>query len=100
MALNPPGFLYISRGEAAYYVPEYAHRQHPQDGFVNGYSLFALQEDKAEVYQHLMIKEDYHKLMRWTETDRVLLNKVNYMKDFIHSISPSMNEEYFRKIHG
>lgn len=100
MALNPPGFLYISSGKAAYYVPEYAHKQHPQDGFVNGYSLFGLEEDKAEVYQYLMIKGDYNKLIKWTETDNVLLNKVNYMKNFIRSISPSMNEEYFQKTHS
>lgn len=99
MVMNPEGFAYGKGGSSAYNSDEYVAKEHPYEGFVSAYATYGLEEDKAEVYSYLFSTESYQFLIDWIKTDRVLLKKVNYLKSFISSIVPEMDEAYYSKIH-
>lgn len=103
LAFNPQGFKYVGSGDDAYQSDEAADKaneEHPQSGFVTGYAMFAIEEDRAETFSWLMTTPYYKKVMEWVKGDTLLAKKVNYMKAFIRKMSPSMNDAYFKKIHG
>jgi hypothetical protein len=82
-AFNTEGFNYgkggkFERGENAFPFT------HPQTGFINIYSMSALEEDKAEIYAALFTDGEKEKLEKWIkEGDTVLENKVRYLTDFL-----------------
>lgn len=103
LSFNPQGFKYVGSGDEAYKSDEAADKaneEHPQNGFVTGYAMFAIEEDRAETFSWLMTTTYYEKVMEWVKDDPLLAKKVNYMKAFIRKMSPSMNDAYFQKIHG
>ena len=71
---------------------------HPQKGFINLYSMSALEEDKAEVYACLLVKGERQKLSEWIKDDGVLRNKVNYLKEFFFKCCEEMNFEYWTEL--
>ena len=70
---------------------------HPKKGFVSDYSLSALEEDKAEVFSTLFIKENYTKIIAWKTEDKILNKKVNHIKSFLKGIDRKFNDEYWLK---
>lgn len=99
---NIPSFSYGDGGASAYHDENYAHVENPDmniRGFVDLYSTYGLEEDKAQVYSYIMTTSTYKKLMKWVENDEILSDKVSYMKRFLKKHSPEMNDEYFFKIH-
>lgn len=66
---------YGSGGSTMYSDPEYAHTEHPEVGFVNGYATSAVEEDMAEVYAQLMTNPE--KLQQLAARDSVVSCKVN-----------------------
>ena len=71
---------------------------HPDKGFVNLYSKSAPEEDKAEVYAGLFIKEEYSKIVQWMRNDSILENKVKYMKSFLKSQDDEFHKSYWSKL--
>lgn len=99
LALNPSGFTYNPRGGvAAYHEDGFSNDAHPEAGFVNRYAMYAIEEDKAEVYAYLMTREYYHDLRNWIKTDDKLAQKVQLYKDFMKRVSPEMDDDYFSAI--
>lgn len=95
---NDPSFKYGSGGVNAYKDPNYANIEHPQTGFITGYATSAIEEDKAETYAYLFVKESYSKLQTWLSADSILLNKVNYLKKFIFDHNSLMDNSYFQRV--
>ena len=100
LAFNDSTFKYGNGGRDAYKDPTYANTEHPRVGFVTGYATSALEEDKAETYAFLFVKEGYASLQKWEPEDQILTKKVNYLKKFILSRVPEMNDAYFQKINN
>ena len=95
VALNDPGFSYGKEGwdPVKGWSPG-VHPFHPRQGFVTAYAMFTEQEDQAETYASMFVKEDYTELVGWMATDAILKSKVEYMRQFIASIDPTMNLPY------
>jgi hypothetical protein len=85
-SFNNPKFQYGMGGAYARGSDQYPIT-HPLDGFMNLYSISGLEEDKAEVYAFLFVKEEYEKVKEWLDKDVILSKKVNYMKEFITKIN-------------
>jgi len=90
VALNDPAFSYSKEAWLRPRVDPF----HPQLGFVTAYAMFSEQEDQAETYASMFVKEDYTEMLGWMASDSILKNKVEYMRKFIVSIDPTMNLPY------
>ncbi len=98
-AFNEKGFQYKAGGYLAYEDGEYQHKNHPKKGFLDTYSMYGLEEDKAQVYAYLMTTEYHEMFIEWIKTDSILKNKMEYMKSFIKEKCLDMDNNYFEKIH-
>lgn len=96
--LNDGAFRY---GEGGKYMrdPGQSWKEHPVQGFVNGYATSALEEDKAEVFAYLFTTVEFAKIRDWIRNDRILQNKYHYMIRFLNSKSSIIDESYFIKMH-
>jgi hypothetical protein len=65
-------------------------------GFVSAYSMSSVQEDKAEIFAHLM--EDPAALMKLAEADPIIHAKVQRMKQLVRQASPKMDNKFFEKL--
>ena len=59
----------------------YYEINNPSPGFINLYSKSGLEEDKAEIFAILFVKEEYKKISKWLKKDKYLNKKVEYMKN-------------------
>ncbi len=53
---NAAIFKYGNGGASMYSKPDYAHKSHPEYGFIDGYATSAVEEDKAEVFAWYMME--------------------------------------------
>jgi Putative zinc-binding metallo-peptidase len=65
-------------------------------GFVSAYCMSSVQEDKAEVFAHLM--EDPAALAQLAEKDPVIRAKVDRMKQMVRQANAKMDRKYFEKL--
>lgn len=93
-ALNPPGTEYSSVLEMAESNPRYALEEHPKTGFVTGYCLADVYQDKAETFSYLTIPSYYARAAAWMRNDGFLQAKFDFLKTGLRRISPTMSE-YF-----
>jgi hypothetical protein len=95
--LNPAGFRYGPGG--AEYRDVYSFVYFPYEdipGFLNEYSTYGVEEDKAEVFAALILERDY---VEWRlKTDPVIRDKVEFMKDLLLHFSCDMGEEFWRSL--
>ena len=82
---NIEGFKYGKGGSKARGSDQYS-LSHPHKGFINKYSMSGLEEDKAEIYAILYVKEELKILEKLSRKDKILHKKMNYMKEFIKKI--------------
>jgi hypothetical protein len=79
---NDPSFQYGSGGinsrESSVQVVN-----HPREGFISGYAMSGLEEDKAELFATLMTTEEEDMIRKWAETDEILKNKIALLTDFL-----------------
>lgn len=66
--------LYGNGGGSMYGDPEFSHKEHPEEGFVNGYATSAIEEDMAELYARLMT--DPEALQELANKDPIIACKV------------------------
>ena len=94
-ALNAPGFQYGTGGKNARGSSMYP-LTHPEDGFINLYSMSGLEEDKAELYATFFIPEEASKVNGWASEDRILKKKVDFMKTFLQEKgAPEFNDAFW-----
>jgi hypothetical protein len=98
--LNEKGFAYGAGGENAYGRGDVWSFVHPKPGFVNLYSTYGLEEDKAEVWAVLFVPENWKIVRTYLEGDPILRAKVSYMREFGRSKSQSMDDKFWRAVSG
>lgn len=74
LSCNTKPNVYKQGGAAMQNNPDYAHAEHPEPGFVNGYSTSAIEEDRAEVYALLLTNPA--KLQNMAKNDASLQCKI------------------------
>jgi len=87
-SLNAPGFHYCS-GRSHFVKP----CQTP--GFLTNYSITAVEEDKAEVFSHLIV--EYNKVQLRCQKDPILKRKVERMKQLLQQFCPDFNNDFWQK---
>ncbi|MGB0840367.1 MAG: hypothetical protein ACPGXL_09515, partial [Chitinophagales bacterium] len=70
----------------------------PSKGYLNLYSISALEEDKAEVYATLFVATERAKLMEWRKTDRTLRRKARYMQRSVRKIYYHRKEKEWKEV--
>jgi hypothetical protein len=100
-ALNAPGSSYTQTGALAMIRdnPDYVSEEHPKRGFLNGYSLADIYQDKAEVFSWLFITPYYRKARGWMERDTYLRAKFDFMIRALNAMDPMLTEGYFENLH-
>lgn len=95
-ALNPANFKYGRGGASAQEMRETSVLTTRYPGFLNHYSTTAVEEDKAEVFAHLIVDAAY--LEERIKTDVVLRAKVQRMKELMAQFCPDMNEAFWQSV--
>lgn len=83
---NKKSFNYNDK-ESHVYIRNTSHQiNRGQKGFITPYSMTSIKEDKAEIFACLMIESQRKILYIWMENDRILKNKVYYLKNYVSKI--------------
>lgn len=85
---NSADFVYGGGAVEGYKNIDYSISKHPRQGFLNGYSTFGIEEDKAEIFANIMTEDDY--MYGLTTSDAALDCKVKLYKSYIFAIDPKM----------
>ncbi|WP_284244815.1 putative zinc-binding metallopeptidase [Thalassotalea insulae] len=67
----------------------------PYPGFVNGYAMSGLEEDKAEIWAVLWLDQYWQKTYPMLKHDCILADKVNMLITQLSEFAPSINSNYF-----
>ena len=100
-AFNEKGFSYGDGGRSAYNQREDVWSfVHPMKGFVNWYSSYGLEEDKAVVWGGMFTPELWKLVKTMIRTDSIIGAKVDYLRKFGESYSAEMDEEFWNSLSG
>ena len=97
-ALNPLDFEYRRNNGAGEAGTSWLYN-YPRPGFVSTYSMSSEFEDRAEIHAALFDAAHYGLLMRIAGEDAIVRRKVTYVLEFLRRIDPSLDAEYFRRMH-
>lgn len=94
--LNPNGFKYGPGGINLQNDPTVTEPKKDTPGFLNRYAAAGVEEDKAEVFAHLMVepKEMADRAAR----DKYLRAKVERMKELLAAFTPRMDEKFWKSV--
>jgi len=67
-------------------------------GFVSDYSMTSAVEDRAEIFACLMVASQNKLLLKWTEKDLILKEKVAALKGFLANYCAGMDERFWMQI--
>lgn len=98
--LNEKDFKYGAGGSSAYGRGDVWSFVHPHTGFVNLYSTYGIEEDKAEIWAVLFVPENWSLVKGFLDGDAVLRAKVSYMREFGRSKSPAMDQKFWTAVSG
>jgi hypothetical protein len=90
--LNPQSFKY-GRGGAQMQDDPFSGLPSSIPGFLTGYATSAIEEDKAEIFAHMMT--DYEVVRKRATTDRVIHKKVLMLKSLLARFCPDMDEVFW-----
>ncbi len=93
--LNPKAFRY-GQGGARMQEDRLSSLPSNDNGFLTKYATSGVEEDKAEVFAHLMT--DHAAVERRAETDDVIKRKVAFMKILLADFCPDMSESYWNDL--
>jgi hypothetical protein len=94
-SLNPPTFKYGTGGRNAQTQKSTSVLTDQYPGHLNHYSTTGVEEDKAEVYAHLLMNAAY--LETRIAKDDVLRRKVERMKELMKAFCPECDEAFWSK---
>lgn len=94
--LNSATFEYGDSGQTVQDDPTSSVLTDKFPGFLNHYSTTGVEEDKAELFAHLIVNSAYVKGR--AQKDGVLQAKVHRMRDLLISFCPDMKEEFWEKV--
>jgi Putative zinc-binding metallo-peptidase len=93
--LNPSAFRYGAGGAQMQDDPRNGV-QWEQPGFMNKYATSGVEEDKAEIFAHMMA--DYASLEHRAVADELIRKKIAAMKALLTRFSPDMNDDFWSGI--
>jgi hypothetical protein len=94
-ALNPVGFKYGSGGKNAQKDKSTTAFTTKHPGFLTHYGTTGVEEDKAELYAHLIVNAGHVK--ERAKDDAVLRAKIARLKKSLVEFCPDVNEEFWKK---
>jgi hypothetical protein len=95
-ALNPADFKYGNGGRNAQDIDTTSVLTDKWPGFLNHYSTTGVEEDKAEMFAHMIVDSAY--VEQRAKNDRVIEAKVARMKALLVSFCPEMNQQFWEKV--
>lgn len=98
--LNEKDFKYGSGGSDAYGRGDVWSFVHPKPGFLNIYSTYGLEEDKAEVWAVLFVPENWKLVKQTVADDPILRAKVSYMREYARAKAPTMDDRFWKVTSG
>jgi hypothetical protein len=93
--LNPGKFQY-GKGGAKMQDDPNSGSDWDAPGFLTRYATSAVEEDKAEVFAHLMT--DYAAVVERSKSDPVIDRKISAIKALLTRFCPSMNESFWQRV--
>lgn len=97
LLLNPPQFQYTrGGGKSVQDVADTSILTDKYPGFLNHYSTMGVEEDKAEIFAHMLVEGSY--MARRAARDDIVATKVERMKELLEKFCPEMNSEFWKKI--
>jgi len=95
-ALNEDGFSYGPGGASVQDDPSQSQFIVSPAGFLTRYSTAGVEEDKAELFAHLIVNP--HTVAQRKAKDRILKAKVSMMKTLLNNFSCEMDEDFWSGI--
>lgn len=93
--LNPPDFRY-GDGGAKMRTSGVGELTDTIPGFLTPYATSALEEDKAEVFAHMIVDGAY--VRRRAAADPILAAKIDLLRRRLSEFDPNMGEQFWKKI--
>ena len=94
--LNPSGFKYGPGGINLQNDPTVTEPGKDAPGFLNRYAASGVEEDKAEVFAHLMVEPKA--MSARAGEDKYIRAKVERMKELLAEFSPKADEKFWKKV--
>ena len=94
--LNPPGFKYGPGGIKLQNDPTVTETGKDVPGFLNRYAAAGVEEDKAEVFAHLMVEPK--EMEDRAEQGQVHARKVDRMKELLRDFTPKANGDFWKTV--
>ncbi|MFO0826030.1 MAG: hypothetical protein U0792_23405 [Gemmataceae bacterium] len=94
--LNPPGFKYGPGGAKLQDDPTVTTTGKDEPGFMNRYATAGVEEDKAELFAHMMVEPKA--IANRIEKDKYVRVKVERMKELMLAFSPKAGKEFWLAI--
>jgi hypothetical protein len=94
--LNPPNFKYGPGGAKLQDDPSVTTTGRDEPGFLNRYAAAGVEEDKAEVFAHLMVEP---KLMaERAKKDKYMRAKVERMRELLAEFTPKADDVFWKAV--
>lgn len=94
-SLNRPDFKYGKGGSSALGVPTTGELTTKYSGFLTHYSTTGVEEDKAEVFAHLIVNAAV--VADRAARDEILAEKVNQMKSLVQTYCPEADSGFWMR---
>ena len=94
--LNTSGFKYGDGGRKAQDIQTTSILTDKFPGFLNHYSTTGVEEDKAELFAHLIIRSAY--VEERANKDAVIKTKVARLREMMSRFCPDMNDKFWTKV--
>lgn len=91
--LNKGGFRYGAGGASVQNNSRTGVLTESYPGFLNHYSTTGVEEDKAEIYSHLVVNQAH--VRSRAQRDSVLDAKIRRLQDSLKRFCPAMNDEFW-----
>jgi hypothetical protein len=93
--LNAKDFKYGNGGKNAQDRSDTSLLTDKYPGFLNHYSTTGVEEDKAELFAHLIIESKH--VEEYRKNDKVIKAKVERLKELLSEFCPEMNDDFWEK---
>lgn len=94
--LNASRFSYGSGGASVQQDSGQSGFRKPTNGFLTKYSTAGVEEDKAELFAHLIVSPKV--VANAVESDQILDQKVATLKALMQRFCPELNERFWKKV--
>jgi hypothetical protein len=94
--LNPPGFKYGSGGAKLQDDPTATITGRDEPGFMNRYAASGVEEDKAELFAHMMVEPKT--VAARIEKDKYVRMKVERMTELLAAFSPKAGKDFWAAV--